>query len=158
MPATKTQIARIIFVAVSVVGIILTCSATSLVAIPRKMTFQLYRADLRPRFDLVQEIYASGVMIAGTADEFRAFVKAKGVVQGGTVILDSPGGLLKEGQRLDRAIRDLGLNTDIGKQGPPNITDNTRLVRGVEDRSIKMAGSDRYMSIREVSRLDPMAL
>jgi hypothetical protein len=82
------------------------------------MKFSLYRADLRPQFGLIQDVYASGVIVSGTASAFTAFVQAHGVAPGGTVLLDSPGGLLDEGLKLGDAIRSAGLNTDVGVRGP----------------------------------------
>jgi hypothetical protein len=83
------------------------------------MAFSLYRIDMRPRLDLIQQVYASGDITSDTAEKFKTFVRSKNLIPGATVILDSAGGSLLGGMRLGDAIRDARFNTDIGTRGPP---------------------------------------
>lgn len=74
----------------------------------------------RQRQDLLEggdrTIYAAGDITEGTADRFRAFVKAHHITLG-RVYFDSPGGLAFEGMELGKAIRELHFNTDVGAPG-----------------------------------------
>lgn len=84
-----------------------------------EMSFSFYKLDLRPQFDLTQQIFASGTITPGTADKFNKFIKDNGVIAGGVVYFNSPGGSLVEGMALGEAIRAAGLNTNVGVRGLP---------------------------------------
>lgn len=106
-------------------GILMTltisCPAAAKPAAQDEMKFTLYYSDWRPQFDLIQIVYAEGVITPGTTERFKAFLKAKKLIPGGKVMLDSPGGSLVEGMKLGQAIREAGFSTDIGKRGPKQV-------------------------------------
>ena len=82
------------------------------------MSFTLQQKDLRPNFDLYQWIFADGEIVPGTSQKFQSFVRANpSLIEGATVILNSPGGSVEEGIRLGDAIRDLHFRTDVGVAG-----------------------------------------
>ena len=62
-----------------------------------------------------QPIWASGAIVKGTAERFRAFIAANTITKG-RVYLDSRRGSVVEGMALGRAIRKLRLNTDVGAE------------------------------------------
>lgn len=84
----------------------------------KDMSFTLQQKDLRPNFDLYQWIFADGEIVPGTSQKFQSFVRANpSLIEGATVILNSPGGSVEEGIRLGDAIRDLHFRTDVGVAG-----------------------------------------
>ncbi|HEX6860820.1 MAG TPA: hypothetical protein VF138_11555 [Caulobacteraceae bacterium] len=60
-------------------------------------------------------ILATGEIEKGSAEAFTQFARANHIRRGARVIFDSPGGVLLEGLRLGRAIRDAGLVTSVGR-------------------------------------------
>jgi len=67
----------------------------------KEMTFLVQVNDMRQLgFDRSQLIYAEGEISAGTTKRFMDTVGKHKLIEGATVILNSPGGLLDEGMRL----------------------------------------------------------
>jgi hypothetical protein len=60
-------------------------------------------------------IVARGEIEKDTADQFKAFVRARGIPAGSVVVFDSPGGLLLQSLKLGEAIRAAGLYTAVGR-------------------------------------------
>jgi hypothetical protein len=71
--------------------------------------------DMRPTFNLVQYVFADGVITDGTADRLAEFLRKKNVQPGALVYLNSPGGSLGEGMKLGQVIRQARLNSNIGR-------------------------------------------
>jgi hypothetical protein len=59
------------------------------------------------------DVYLSGEIRDGDTDRFLSFVKER-KLESANVVLNSPGGSLREGIRLGRAIRKLGFDTSVG--------------------------------------------
>ena len=79
------------------------------------MTFSLVRSDFRAMgLDLYQIIYATGDITPGTADRLSAQLKSWGIIQGGWVYFDSPGGSPVEAMKVGEVIRAARLQTSIG--------------------------------------------
>ena len=102
------------------------------------MTFTFWRADFRPRFNLIQNIYAEGVIEAGTTSKFLAFVKEHHVQAGATVFFNSPGGNLVQGVVLGEAIRRLKFDTDVGHRGPPRPESNEKILEAISGATSPM--------------------
>jgi hypothetical protein len=84
----------------------------------KEMTFTLVRHDYRPRFDLVQDIYADGEIVPGTTERLTKQTRFWGIIPGGVVYFNSPGGSVIEAMKLGDAIRKDGLFTSLGAQAP----------------------------------------
>jgi hypothetical protein len=84
------------------------------------MTFTLGQGAAPPGLSKLastsdQPIWASGTILKGTAERFRAFIAANKITKA-RVYLDSRRGSVVEGMALGRAIRKLHLNTDVGAE------------------------------------------
>jgi hypothetical protein len=77
---------------------------------------------MRPTFDLVQFVYATGVITGSTPESLRRFAQRNRLVPGAYVIFNSPGGSLLGGMRLGNVIRSLRFDTMVGTRGEPDST------------------------------------
>jgi len=83
------------------------------------MTFSFELKDFRKYgLGLYQVIHANGAITGGTAGSLRIFAQEHHIMRGGAIYFQSDGGLLSEGVKVGRLIRELGLDTYIGGIDP----------------------------------------